>query len=224
MHRFTDKFVKYCERELDFEKSIVYRYKSLSVCIIDCVYSLRAKYYEVTIPVVDRYAEYFMEGNKYSSGDTVSMLIEHIDGVGGTAKFADEVLKNHQKIGGKIQILKAEVCYQLAKYLKYLHIDTIDDFRGFESPELLEIVIRAVKGMGNAGVNYLFMLTGDSDRCKPDVHLHHCITDACDCDLSDEECQILLTDAAKMLNSKYPNITVRDLDGVIWNKYRDMKK
>lgn len=223
MHRFTDKFVEYCEQELDFEKSMVYGYKSLSVCVIDCVYSLRARYYETTIPVVDRYAEYFMEGNKYSSGDTVSMLIEHIDGVGGIAKFAD-LLKNHQKIGGKIQIPKAEVCYQLAKYLKYLHIDTIEEFREFESPELLEIVIRAVKGMGNAGVNYLFMLTGDSDRCKPDVHLHHCITDACGCDVSDEECQILLTDAVKMLNSKYPNMTVRDLDGVIWNKYRDMKK
>ena len=223
MHRFTDKFVEYCEQELDFEKSMVYGYKSLSVCVIDCVYSLRARYYETTIPVVDRYAEYFMEGNKYSSGDTVSMLIEHIDGVGGPAKFAD-LLKNHQKIGGKIQIPKAEVCYQLAKYLKYLHIDTIEEFREFESPELLESVIRAVKGMGNAGVNYLFMLTGDSDRCKPDVHLHHCITDACGCDVSDEECQILLTDAVKMLNSKYPNMTVRDLDGVIWNKYRDMKK
>ncbi len=223
MHRFTEKFVEYCERELDFRKSVVYGYKSLSVCIIDCVYSLRARYYETTIPVVDRYAEHFMEGNKYGSGDTVSMLIKHIDGVGGTAKFAD-LLKNHQKIGGKIQIPKAEVCYQLAKYLKYLHIDTIEEFREFESTELLEIVIRAVKGMGNAGVNYLFMLTGDSDRCKPDVHLHHCIADACGCDVSDEECQILLTDAVKMLNSKYPNMTVRDLDGVIWNKYRDMKK
>ena len=64
----------------------------------------------------------------------------------------------------------------------------------------------------------------DVDRCKPDVHLHHCIADACGCDVSDEECQILLTDAVKMLNSKYPNMTVRDFDGVIWNKYRDMKK
>ena len=222
MHRFTDKFVEYCEQELDFEKSMVYGYKSLSVCVIDCVYSLRANY-KGTIQVVDRYAEYFMAGNKYSSGDTVSMLIEHIDGVGGTAKFAD-LLKNHQKIGGKIQIPKAEVCYQLAKYLKFLHIDTIEEFRQFESTELLEIVIRAVKGMGNAGVNYLFMLPGDSDRCKPDVHLHHCITDACGCDMSDEECQILLTDAVNMLHSKYPDMTVRALDGVIWNKYRDMKK
>ena len=222
MHRFTEEFVEYCERELDFSKGSVYGYKSLSVCIIDCVFSLRANY-KGTIQVVDRYAEYFMAGNKYSSGDTVSMLIEHIDGFGGTAKFAD-LLKNHQKIGGKIQIPKAEVCYQLAKYLKFLHIDTIEEFREFESTELLEIVIRAVKGMGNAGVNYLFMLTGDSDRCKPDVHLHHCITDACGCDVSDEECQILLTDAVKMLNSKYPNMTVRDLDGVIWNKYRNMKK
>lgn len=44
MHRFTEKFVEYCERELDFRKSMMYGYKSLSVCIIDCVYSLRANY------------------------------------------------------------------------------------------------------------------------------------------------------------------------------------
>ena len=58
----------------------------------------------------------------------------------------DKVLQNHQKLGRTL-IPKEEVLYQLAKYLLLLHIETIEVFRNFESPELLEIVIRAVKGI-----------------------------------------------------------------------------
>ena len=220
MHQFTHKFVEYCEKHLDLSGSSSYGYQSLSVCIIDCVYSLRTKYYTVTIPLVDRYAAMFMNGNRNASGDTVSKLLANIDCVGGPQEFADTVVKNHQKLGGKNSIPKAEVCYQLAKYLKYLQIETIEDFQKFEYQELLEIVIRAVRGLGDAGANYLFMLAGDSTRCKPDVHIHHCVRDACGSDISNDECQELFTDTVQILSSKYPTLTVRGLDGIIWRKYQ----
>lgn len=220
MHSLTKQFIDYCEQNFNLEDSAQYNYQSLSVCIIDCVYSLRAKYYRVTVPIVDRYAALYLNGNKYNPGDTVSSLIQHIDEKGGPQKFADDVLKNHQKLGGKNKIPKEYICYQLARYLNYLHIDTIEDFQNFESPELLEIVIRAVKGIGDAGTNYLFMLAGDPNRCKPDVHIHRCIKDACGRDVSNEECQILFSEAVKRLNEKYPNLTVRNLDGIIWRKYQ----
>lgn len=220
MHKLTKQFVEYCKHNLNLEKNESYNYQSLPICIIDCVYSLRAKYYSVTIPIVDRYAAHYMNANKNGSGDTVSMLIQHIDEAGGTKKFADEIIQNHQKLGGKKNIPKEDVCYQLAQYLRYLHIDTIEDFQTFESPELLEIVIRAVKGIGDAGANYLFMLAGDPNRCKPDVHIHHCIKDSCGCDISNEECQLLFTEAVHLLNEQYPNLTVRNLDGIIWRKYQ----
>ena len=57
------------------------------------------------------------------------------------------------------------MCYKLAQCLHCIHIDILEDFQKFESPELLEIIIRAVKGLGDAGTNYLFMLAGDDDRC-----------------------------------------------------------
>lgn len=220
MHSLTKQFIDFCERKFNLADSAEYNYQSLSVCIIDCVYSLRAKYYRVTVPVVDRYAALYLNGNRNNPGDTVSMLIQHIKEKGGAEKFADEVLKNHQKIGGKSQISKAQVCYQLALYLSYLHIETLEDFRNFESPELLEIVIRAVRGIGDAGTNYLFMLAGDPNRCKPDVHIHRCIKDSCGCDVSNEDCQILFSEAVKHLNVKYPDLTVRSLDGIIWRKYQ----
>ena len=221
MHGFAKQFAEYCERNFNLEDGENYSYQSLSVCIIDCVYSLRAKYYSVTVPIVDRYAALYLNGNKNNPGDTVSSLLQHIEEKGGAQKFADEVLKNHQKLGGKNKIPKENICYQLARYLNYLHIDTIEDFQNFESPELLEIVIRAVRGIGDAGTNYLFMLAGDPNRCKPDVHIHRCIKDACGCYVSNEECQIIFSEAVNRLNGKYPDLTVRNLDGIIWRKYQN---
>lgn len=220
MHRFTEQFVEYCKNNFDLSESGTYNYQSLSICIIDCVYSLRTKYYSVTVPVVERYAARYLNNDKCNAGDTLTMLIQHMDELGDPRIFAEEVLNNCQKTGG---VLKAEVCYQLAQYLRYMNIETLDDFRNFKSPELLEIVIRAVKGMGDAGTNYLFMLAGDSDRCKPDVHIHHCVEDACGCNISNAECQELFTDAVQCLKEQYPKLTVRTLDGIIWRKYQSKR-
>ena len=219
MHELATQFAKYCESTFDLSTQSDYGYQSLSVCLLDCVYSLRARYYDVTVPLVQRYANMFMNGDPHGSGDTVSMLLHRMDDIGHLA-FAERVLINHQKLGGKKHIPKEEVCYQLAKYLRDLHIETIEDFQHFESQEILEIVIRAVNGLGDAGVNYLFMLAGDPNRCKPDVHIHHCIRDACGHDISNEDCQTLFTDAVTILRARHPNLTVRGLDGIIWRAYQ----
>ena len=219
MHELAMQFAQYCESGFDLTTQSDYGYQSLSVCILDCVYSLRAKYYAVTIPIVERYANLYMNGNAHAPGDTVSMLLQRMNEIGHQA-FAEKVVQNHQKLGGKKQIPKEEVCYQLARYLRDLHIETIEDFQNFKSQEILEIVIRAVNGLGNAGVNYLFMLAGDPNRCKPDVHIHHCIRDACGHDIHDGECQVLFTDAVSLLREKYPNLTVRGLDGIVWRAYQ----
>lgn len=43
------------------------------------------------IPIVDRYAALYMNGNRNNSGDTAYMLIQHVDEKGGVKKFADKV-------------------------------------------------------------------------------------------------------------------------------------
>lgn len=223
MHKFARCFAEFCEKNLNITDREPYKYGSLPVCILDCVYSLRTKYYSVAIPVIDRYAERYMKGNKYSSADTISAFINNVDACGGPGEFADRILKNHQKLGGKGKIPKEEICYKLAQYLSYLHIETLEDFQNFESQELLEVVIRSVKGIGDAGTNYLFMLAGDPNRCKPDAHVHQCIIDVCGSDVSNEECQRLFTEVVKLLQNKYPFLTVRILDSIIWEKYQGIK-
>ena len=81
-------------------------------------------------------------------------------------------------------------------------------------------LLRSVKGIGDAATNYLFMLTGDSSRIKPDVHIHHCIRDAIGYDVSNEKCQQLFEEAVKILLPEHPRLTVAALDGLVWNKYR----
>lgn len=221
MHRLTKQFTDFCRRELAFEDSISYEYHSLSLCIIDCVYSLRAQYYSTTVPVVKRYAAHYLENDMLSSCDNVTDLIKHIEESGGPVPFAATVLDNNQKSG---HVLKSEVCLNLARYLSYLHIETMDDFRNFESPELLEVVIHSVKGIGDAGTNYLFMLAGDPNRCKPDVHIHHCVRDACGEDVSNEVCQTLFSETVMELEKDYPGLTVAKLDSIIWRKYESAKR
>lgn len=220
MYKLTERFTSYCQANLDLTGTENYDYQSLSVCLIDCVYSLRAQYYSVTVPVVSRYAAAYMGGDPNRPGDTVSMLLQRINELGGPEVFANQVLGNHQKLGGRHMIPKEAALYQLAQYLNYLHIDTLEDFQKFESSELLEIVVRAVKGIGDAGMNYLFMLAGDPNRCKPDVHIHTCITEACGCDIPNEECQILFTETVANLHADYPNLTIRGLDGIVWRKFQ----
>jgi len=213
-----NNIIELCKQKLDLN-SVEYAepYRSLNVCIIDCVYSLRARYFPVTVPIVNRYAEKFMGGDKLAGGYTLLDFMNHIEMSGGTQKFASEALKNYQQLSGR---LKSDICYELARKLRLLKIETIEDFYNYDNTEILEITISSVKGIGPAGLNYLFMLAGDPNRCKPDVHIHRFIYDAIGRNVTDEECQNLLTDAVQILKEEYKNITVRTLDSIIWNKYQ----
>ena len=159
-------FSQYCSENFGTELKSVRkseRYQSLPICVLDCVYSQRTKYFAVTAPVLQRYADTYMGGNLYAGQDTLSDFITHIKEFSDCSEFAKTVLKNNQVLSGRN---KAEVCYEIATNLhELLNMDTFDDFRNFEKEALLEIVLRSVRGMGDAGVNYMIMMAGDPIRC-----------------------------------------------------------
>ncbi len=216
MHELAISFSNFCKHTFNLNDTITYSYNSLPICVIDCVYSLRAKYNLVTVPIVQRYADKYLNGDTTNSNDTISAFIMHLEELDNISNFAD-ILKNHQVSGG---IPKEKICYQIAKYLSYLHIETIEDFHKFEDYEFIEKILYSVKGISNAGVNYLFMLAGDSNRCKVDTHIKKCIADFYGQTLSDNEIQELFKDTVSILNASYPELTVRTLDGIIWRKYQ----
>ena len=210
----------YCRKNILTDNSSTdgYLYRSLSVCIIDCVYSLRAKYFSVTVPIVERYAKKYMNDDKYADGDTLDDFIRRIDSCG-QEKFASDVLKNKQTLCKK---LKSEVCRDLAQRLVDVGVHTVEDFHlaQLKDSKYLAKVIRGTFGIGEAAESYLFMLAGDSNRCKPDVHLLKCMQDAYGCKVRPEDCQELMEGAVVLLRPQYPTLTVRGLDALIWDKYR----
>lgn len=211
-------FCKYCIDNLDLnEKHRITKYNSISLCIIDCVYSLRTKY-EVTRKIVERYIDKCVEGESNAKNDNCINLLKSINRVG-IDKFAIDILKNNQKLAGRV---KSEICKDLCERLLWLNINSIEDFKKFKNVELLEVVISSIKGLGNAGVNYLFMLAGDKNRCKPDVHIKRFVKNACNVEFANEnDYQILFSKAVKELKKKYKNISsVGVLDGIIWRKYQ----
>lgn len=213
------KFVDFCKREINFTNlEIGCHYKSLSICVIDCVYSLRAQYFSTTVPVIKRYAAKYMNGDMYAEKDKLTDLIKHIDEAGGCEVFANDILKNRQKLSFRF---KSEICYELAdKLSNLLNINTIEEFRNYNNIDELDSVMRSIKGIGDAAINYMFMLAGDPNKCKPDIHIHNFIKLALGEYISNEECQELFTEAVIELRSFYPGLTVRSLDYLIWNKYQ----
>lgn len=215
-----NKFSKYCEtnfsNEISIYKQSTSQYQSLSVCILDCVYSLQASY-SCAKNVVQNYANHYLNGDKNSPNDT---LYDFINRIGSNAtNFATTILKNNQKLAKQC---KASICKELARKLyELLDINTLYDFKTFPNQkiELLEIVIKSVNGIKDAATNYLFMLTGDQNRCKPDVHILHCVRDAIGRTVSSAECQYLFSESVPKLISKNPNLTVAALDHIIWEKY-----
>lgn len=56
-------FSQYCSENFGTELKSVRkseRYQSLPICVLDCVYSLRTKYFAVTVPVLQRYADTYI--------------------------------------------------------------------------------------------------------------------------------------------------------------------
>ena len=190
--KLVPQFCKYCIDNLDLnENHRITKYNSISLCIIDCVYSLRTKY-EVTRKIVDRYIEKYLKCDNNAKNDNCKNLLNNINKVG-SDRFANEILKNNQKLAGR---LKSEICRDLCERLLWLNINSLTEFKKFKNIELLEVVISSVKGLGNAGVNYIFMLAGDKNRCKPDVHIKRFVKNACNVEFTDEnDYQILFSKA-----------------------------
>lgn len=217
----AEKLANYCLNVLDLSaKHYAEPYKSLGPCLIDCVYSLQAKFFPVVVPLLNRYGDKYMNGDVHAKGYTLDDFIRHIEDAGGTEKFATDVLKNKQILSGR---RKSEVCLEIAEKLIKKGVQTKEDFYNYDRAQM-EVLLRSVRGMGDAAINYLFMLAGDTSRIKPDVHIHQCIRDAIGYDVSNERCKQLFKEAVEILKPDYPNLTVSALDGLVWNKYRVGRK
>ncbi len=194
-------------------------YQSIPICILDDIYSLQSKYETITFPTIKRYADYFLNGDLYTANYSIDDFIGDLEREGLTFIMMN-VLNNRQFVGGRRKI---DVCYDVAKKLQKLGIQTFDDFNNYADKEYLTFNLRQIKGVGDAAVAYLFMLIGDDNRVKPDIHIHHCIFDAIGHDVSNDECQTLFKEVSDQIIEEMPFATPRFLDGLVWKYYSKAK-
>lgn len=116
-------------------------------------------------------------------------------------------------------ILKAESVLGILKVLDEHGIKNIESFNSLDTikQKVLDNVILSVKGQSSGiMLKYLYMLIGNDDVCKPDRMLHRFVSNISGRKMSDDELQLVLTEACEKLKNEFPSLTVRILDNQIW--------
>ena len=185
-------------------------YKSLPICILDAVFSIGVRYTSV-VNVVNSYIGTFDLTISRTQADATEHTIRNF--LANVAKY---------DTSSRSGILKAEACREIALVCQKHGINTLRDFNDYTDKTTLDKDIKSVRGQ-RSGImlKYLYMLTGDENRVKPDRHIVRFIKETCTLQkLTDDDAQAIMVRTVEMLKPEYPNITVRFLDSLIWETQR----
>jgi hypothetical protein len=208
-----------------------YFYQSLPLCVIDAVYSIGVRY-EGVQNVVRRYCDCFglrefrtsrHDVPPVSEQESLRAFVEKI-GAMGLEKMAIEVYQNKQRTSARNGILKSEAVFHFASVLRNHGLNYLQDVPSRVSDSALEAELCRVRGQGSGiSTRYFFMLAGTEDLIKPDRWIGRFLKRCLNAEPTPEEAQFLISSACEMLLTRYPDLTPRLLDNVIWNYERARK-
>jgi hypothetical protein len=201
------------------------RWTHLSLCVLDAVFSINAKYSGV-VQVCYRYALHASLPGPLppmSEADAVigtikeqclEAFVQDVQMVG-VERFAANIISNRQRTSTWGGILKAEAALSYAMFLVKHDVQTIGDateLRGeHERLDRAEADLAAVRGHGGgARLAYLWMLAGDDQRVKPDRMVLRWIARHL-CPVSVDEAREVLVATASRLGC-----TPWELDHAMW--------
>ncbi len=230
----VEKLVEYCREQLEFDNlklSNEYYYQSLSLCVIDAVFSIGVRYTSTRQTVI-RYCDFyrikriredFKSLPKETDQEPISQLIDKIE-IKGIEEFTSEVFKNRQRTSTSNGILKTDAVLRFAKVLKKFNIEYLQDMQKIINNDEFEEEIKKIPGQKSGiSLTYFFMLAGSSDFIKPDRMIIRFLESALDKKVQLDEAQELLRDASKILKVQYKDMTPRILDHQIWRKMSSAK-
>ncbi len=149
-------------------------WSSLSLIILDAVWSIGSKYYPVVVPNVEAVAEHFGVAPYVKQGEWLEadpLPLHQLEELGPAALTE---LTNKQKTSTRSGIPKAEAALQHVREFRNAGVEDLFDLPALLSdPERFEALndaLRKIPGEGGFGVRrgYLWMLAGDDDLIKPD--------------------------------------------------------
>jgi hypothetical protein len=215
----------YCRAHVDLlDLPTDYGYPSLTLCVIDAVYSINAHYNGV-LNVIARYCTHcgisadwpdYQRPATSEAQQPVSDLLARMKQHGAEA-FTLNVFQNQQRTSTRSGILKGEAVYQFAQALERHHIEYVQDLPAVVAGSSLEDAIFRIPGQSSGvSLRYFQMLAGSDDLIKPDRMILNFLASILNRPVSLLEAQEVLMAVSSELKPVYPMLTPRLLDNRIW--------
>ncbi|CAI9386350.1 hypothetical protein BACSP_04546 [Bacillus sp. T2.9-1] len=234
LHKDNSIIAAFCEDVLEIENAKLpdeYYYSSLSLCVIDSVFSIGVRY-EGVRNTVNRFCSYFNLNKERSRTElpviseqfSIEQFLSSFESLG-LETFVNDVFINKQRTSPTNGILKAEAIYLFCKVLIKYRVNFLQDVSKVYGNVDFENEIKAIPGQ-KSGISlvYFYMLAGEDQWVKPDRMIVRFLEKALQRKVMIEEAQILLEGTTNILLEQYSNITPRLLDYQIWNYERSNPK
>ena len=206
-----------------------YFYQSLTLAAIDAVFSAQARYPSVQ-SIVKRYCDKFNLTRIRPSRsllpmpecqESIKALIQKMEQAG-TQYFVVQVFKNKSKTSGRF---KAEILLELLQKIDNLDIQNFQDIQQYlNNPNKQQKLVRSITeihGIGEATSRYFLMLAGDERMVKPDTMIMRFIKNALGRNVEEAEAVQLVQAVSNLFIKRYPNMSPRLLDNIIWSWQRN---
>ena len=194
-------------------------YKSIVFCVIDAIFSIRAKYNPTTINVLERTANALGLKSRFDEC-SVTYFLKTYGNTSGD-ELATKVFSNRQRTSSSHGVLKAQAVKDALMMLNSLGINNIQDFNEPKMRVSIESHWLQIKGQ-SSGVTwrYLCMLAGDQNEFKDDTHIYNFFINKLGYLLrpgNDYEKlkRAFIVEHAKVIG-RFTGITVAVLDHMIW--------
>lgn len=200
-------------------------YSSVALCALDAVFSIRARYYAVVSPLIDRACSLLNIPRFYMCANRMPSEREEISVSDFKSKLnctdpneVAELLNNRQRTSTKSGILKADAFIRYLDVFTDLKVNTYQDVN--RKVDEINPRLRQIRGQ-NVSVDYFFMLAGNTDDVKVDTWINSFVYDAIGRNVPPEQVKDLFRSAVQYYRKGcYPYLTVRMLDHTVWSWQR----
>lgn len=223
----SNDVAKCCIEKLNLKNAklgVEYYYSGLPFCIIDAVFSINITY-NTTRNVVERFGKFINIDTCRDFGSDYPSITEQFS-INEFINFyknnnidfiTTNVYKNKCRTSTQNGILKSEAVLEYAEVLQRYEINYFQDIIKVFNNLSFEKDIKAIKGQKSGiSLSYFFMLAGDNNLIKPDRMIQRFVQECSNKLLSLKELESLFNSVIKILQVKFPTLTLRELDHEIW--------
>lgn len=238
----VQQLMRHIEVQIDLKKVAAepsLYWASMSLCIIDSVWSIRSDYEKTVCPLVRRFAKSNTppwDGTDHSTpprdgSPTVSDLLKTIEGRLQTGHAIEDLFHkkdgrpNRQRTSSRSGILKAEAVHRFASVLLSAGINEPSDLRDAAKLKKAEALVKQIPGQGTGiTFTYFLMLSGEEKFVKSDTHIRRFVSHALGIPwsnlVSPDRAAGLLSEVARRFAVNFPGLTPAKLDHAGWADQR----